>query len=64
MEDNEQNQDVNDNVIHDQLMMLYDMRELDFSALYDKWEEEKIKVVSTAMSIIQKRQKEILKGIQ
>ena len=53
-----------DNVFSEQINILLNMGEIDFSALYEKWEEDKIKVISTAMKIINERQKTILKDLK
>ena len=53
-----------DNVFSEQINILLNMGEIDFSALYEKWEEDKIKVITTAMKIINERQKTILKDLK
>ena len=53
-----------DNVFSEQINILLNMGEIDFSGLYEKWEEDKIKVITTAMKIINERQKAILKDLK
>ncbi len=53
-----------DTTISDQVNFLYEMQGLDFSELYDAWNESKIKAVETAMDIIHRRQKQILAEIK
>ena len=47
---------VTDSVIQDQINFLYQMGELDFSELFDEWNDLKIKAVKNSMMIIHKRQ--------
>lgn len=47
---------VTDTIIQDQINFLYQMNELDFSELFDEWNDLKIKAVKNSMMIIHKRQ--------
>ena len=53
-----------DTVFSEQINLLLNMMDMDFTALYDEWQEDKVKVVTTAMKIINTRQKNILKELK
>ena len=53
-----------DPVFEEQINILLNMADIDFTALYDDFQEERIKVISTAMKIINARQKNILKELK
>ena len=48
-------------IIDNQLILINSLYDVDLSGLYDLWNEHKIKVISQAMQIIIKKQKEIMK---
>ena len=53
-----------DDVIGEQINILLNFESIDFSQLYDEWQEDKVKVVTMAMKIINARQKQILKDMK
>lgn len=53
-----------DHIFSEQINLLLNMMDMDFTALYDEWQEDKVKVVTTAMKIINTRQKNILKELK
>ena len=53
-----------DHIFSEKINLLLNMMDMDFTALYDEWQEDKVKVVTTAMKIINTRQKNILKELK
>lgn len=69
MEDNINQEDpavlpTDDIIIGEQINVLLNFENIDFSALYDEWQEDKVRVITTAMKIINARQKQILKDMK
>jgi hypothetical protein len=53
-----------DDIIGEQINVLLNFQDIDFSQLYDDWEADKIRVISLAMKIINARQRQILKELK
>ena len=53
-----------DEVISDQVNLLFYMQQINFPDLYDAWNDDKIKIVTNCMKIIERRQVEILKEVK
>ena len=51
-------------ILQDQIDVIVTINELDHSGLYDDWNEQKIRVISTAMKIIYKIQQATLKELR
>ena len=51
-------------IIDRQLEILLQLNEVDHSALYDDWNEQKIKVLSMAMKIINRAQTQLFKDLK
>lgn len=56
--------EVKDDVISDQVNLLFYLQDINFPDLYDNWQEDKIKLVTNCMKIIEAQQKKILKELK
>lgn len=56
--------EVKDDVISDQVNLLFYLQDINFPDLYDNWQEDKIKLVTNCMKIIEAQQKKILKEVK
>ena len=53
-----------DTTISDQVNLLFYLQDINFPDLYDNWQEDKIKLVTNCMKIIEAHQKKILKEVK
>lgn len=53
-----------DQTISDQVNLLFYLQDINFPDLYDNWQEDKIKLVTNCMKIIEAQQKKILKEVK
>lgn len=53
-----------DDIIGEQINILINFQDIDYSQLYDQWDTDKIRVISLAMKIINARQRQIFNDMK
>ena len=64
LEEEQPETEIQDPIINDQVSLLFYLQDINFPDLYDNWQEDKIKLVTNCMKIIEAQQKKILKEVK